>query len=86
MKYICAVYDRAAECFGNPFFVSATGLAIRDFTIEVNRDAKENLLSQHPLDFELYCLGEFDEAIGEFTNSRRKLVDAVAVHNVPSDK
>lgn len=79
MKFICAVYDKGAECFGSPFVVPATGLAVRNFTDEVNRDAENNPLFHHPLDFSLYCLGTYDEVTGAVECDARKLVDAVAV-------
>lgn len=86
MKFICAVYDKAAECFGNPFVVPATGMAVRQFADEVNRDAPENPLFNHKIDFSLYTLGEFNEVNGELIPNVSKLVDAVGVRAKPDDK
>lgn len=63
---ICAVRDRAADCFGQPFFVPAIGGAIRSFGDEVNRKAEGNSLAAHPEDFDLYELGTFDDNTATF--------------------
>lgn len=62
MKHIMVtVYDRAAETYGRPMFVPAIGTAIRSFTDEVNRNDPNNQLYNHPDDFDLYELGEYDD-------------------------
>lgn len=63
---IVAVRDSAANAFSRPFFVPATGMAVRSFTDEVNRNAPDNPMFAHAGDFELYELGEFDEETGLF--------------------
>lgn len=63
---IVAVRDRAADCFGMPNFVASIGGAIRSFADEINRKADNNPLSMHPEDFDLYELGEYDDASGSF--------------------
>lgn len=65
MRYkIVAIRDRAADAFGVPNFVVAVGAAIRTFGDECNN--KESPLGQHPEDFDLYSLGEFDDADASF--------------------
>ena len=67
MKYvICAVKDAAAQAFARPMFFPSTGVAIRSFCDEINRDEKDNQLFHHPEDFDLYHLGEFDDNEGLF--------------------
>jgi len=63
---ICSVYDRAAQAYGRPMFVPTTGVAIRSFTDEVNRNDSENQLHNHPDDYDLYCFGTFDDNTGLF--------------------
>lgn len=71
MRYkILAVRDRALDAYGQPFFASSTGGAIRSFADEINRKAEGNQLNKHPEDFDLYYLGEFDDNTGEFDPSR----------------
>ncbi|WNK12573.1 MAG: nonstructural protein [Microvirus sp.] len=67
MKLILAsVKDRAAEAYGRPMFVPSSGVAIRSFSDEINRDNADNQLFNHPDDFDLYEFGEFDDSTGLF--------------------
>jgi hypothetical protein len=63
---ICTVKDRAADAYGRPMFVPSTGVAIRSFSDEINRNNADNQLYNHPDDFDLYELGEFDDNSGLF--------------------
>ena len=63
---LCTVKDRAADAFGRPMFVPSVGVAIRSFSDEVNRSDADNQLFNHPDDFDLYELGEFDDNSGQF--------------------
>lgn len=66
-KIVCAVFDHAIGTFGQPFFVPATGAAVRSFSDEVNRAAEDNNLYNHPSDFDLCHLGSFDDEQGLFS-------------------
>lgn len=71
MKYkIIAVRDRAADVFSQPQFVLNTGAAIRSFGDQIKNKAADNPLNQHPDDFDLYALGEFDDETAEFSTTR----------------
>lgn len=63
---VCAVYDRAAEAFSRPVFVQSTGMMVRSFSDEVNREAEDNPIFHHPEDFDLFHLGSFDDSTGRF--------------------
>ena len=63
---ICSIRDSAADAYGRPFFLSSVGVAIRSFTDEVNRSSEDNQIYQHPEDFDLFELGEFDDTTGRF--------------------
>lgn len=63
---IIAVRDIQANVYGQPNFVASIGGAIRSFADEINRPAQDNVLYQHPEDFEMYHLGEFNDANAEF--------------------
>jgi len=67
IQYICTVKDRAADAYGRPMFVPSTGVAIRSFSDEINRNAADNQLYNHPDDFDLYELGSFDDNTGLFS-------------------
>ena len=60
---IVAVFDSAAQAYSTPAFVSATGLAVRQLSSDVNR-ASDAPIFTNPDDFELYHLGEFDDETG----------------------
>jgi len=63
---LCSVKDRAADAYGRPMFVPSVGVAIRSFSDEINRQDADNQLYNHPDDFDLYELGEFDDNSGKF--------------------
>ena len=63
---VVSIYDRAAGVYGRPGFVPSAGVAVRDFTDEVNRAADDNQLYKHPDDFDLYSLGGFDDNAADF--------------------
>nr|QJB19386.1 MAG: nonstructural protein [Microvirus sp.] len=66
IKFVCSVYDRAAQVYSAPFYVPHRNVAIRDFTDEVNRAASDNVLHKHPDDYDLYALCTFDDSDGHF--------------------
>lgn len=61
-----AVFDRAVEAYGQPFFVKTVGEAVRSFIDEVNRDG--STFKKHPADYNLYLVGEFDDSTGAVSN------------------
>jgi len=67
LKYkLIAIRDRVADIFGTPNAVANLGQAVRSFSDEINRDDPSNMLAKHPDDFDLYHLGEYDDAHGTF--------------------
>ena len=64
---LCTVKDRAADAYGRPMFVPSTGIAIRSFSDEVNRNDENNQMYNHSDDFDLYELGTFDDNTGLFS-------------------
>lgn len=65
---VVSVFDSAAQAFGRPVFVPSTGVAIRSFMDEVNRQAPDNQMYLHPDDFTLYYIADFDESDSVFVN------------------
>lgn len=53
------VYDSAAGAYVAPFFLAATGQALRQFTDAVNDPASS--LCQHPEDYTLYEIGTYED-------------------------
>lgn len=70
VSVVVAVKDLAVGAFSRPVFVPSVGVAMRSFRDEVMRQAKpgENQMFDHPEDFELWLLAEFDEDTGVFTS------------------
>lgn len=65
-RCVLAVFDSAIQAFGQPIFVPAIGAGVRSFSDEVNRSAADNQLANHPEDFELHYVADFDDESGEF--------------------
>jgi len=65
--FVVSVLDVAAQAYGRPAFVQALGAATRSFVDEVNRSSADNVMFNHPQDFQLFHLGEFDDSNGRFT-------------------
>jgi len=63
---VCAIRDRAADVFGQPFFTASTSTAIRSFTDLVNDNRDGNMISSHPEDFDLFYLGTYDDKVPKF--------------------
>lgn len=61
---VFAVFDKKAEMFYNPFFMKATGLALRGFSDMINANDNSQY-ALHPEDFNLFELGVFDEDTGK---------------------
>lgn len=66
MKHcVVAVWDEKLQAFMRPFYAPRIGGAVRAFTDEVNRDGSE--MGQHPEDYTLFELGEWNDEDGLFT-------------------
>jgi len=67
MRYkVVAIRDRAIGTYSVPQFVASIGVAVRGFTDAVNNRSPENALANHPEDFDLFELSEFDDDTGRF--------------------
>ena len=59
-----SVYDSKAEVYGTPIFFATKGLATRAFEDQCNKS--DSPIAQHPGDFTLFHVGEFDVDTGKF--------------------
>lgn len=67
--YVIATRDIKSNVYGIPMFVPHLGQAIRSFGDECKRKGDQNnVLSNHPEDFELIHLGHYDDTTAVFTN------------------
>ena len=63
--HIVAIRDIKANVFAQPYFVASIGGAIRSFGDECSRAAPDNIMYNHPHDFELYKIGTYDDNNGK---------------------
>lgn len=66
MMSIVSIYDHVAKVYSRPVFVQSEAAAIRSFSDQVNNAEPNNELYRHAGDFDLFCLGQFDDSNGEF--------------------
>lgn len=79
MKFtIISVRDIVANCYSTPTYHQSKGSALRAFSSEVNRADENNNIYKYPGDYELYCLGYFDDEYATFEplSNPEKLGDA----------
>lgn len=69
--HIVVMRDIVANVFAQPAFTPNLGGAIRAFGDQCRDKSAQNLVGQHPADFELYELGTYDD-----TNASFKLHEA----------
>lgn len=66
MRYVViAIRDRAADTYTAPSFAVSIGAAKRSFRDLIN-SGSDAPVCKHPEDFDLYLLGEFNDADGLF--------------------
>ena len=61
-QYIFSVRDRVADVYGPPLFAASDAVCIRSIRAAAHGD--ESLMRYASADFDLYCIGEFDDASG----------------------
>lgn len=68
-----SIYDKPAKTYQQPWVAPHDVQAIREITKAVNDPRPENMLYVHVKDFELYCIGEFNQDTGDITPENRLL-------------
>lgn len=63
-KIIC-IRDVKLEAFGQPFTTPSIGTAMRSFE-DATKPGGDTDISKHPTDFELYCLGTYNDENAKF--------------------
>lgn len=69
-----SIYDKKAATFNAPFNAPTEVHAMRNFSMEVNRNDQGNTLNFAPNDFALYQVGEFNDRTGQVENSTPQLI------------
>lgn len=75
--HIFSIRDIKAEQFSQPFFAIAPGAALRGFADGAN--GKDEVISAHPEDYELWFLGTFETDDGSMDVQARAEFRARAV-------
>lgn len=78
---IYSVFDTKVANYGRPWYAYQDAAAIREFSDAVN-DASNpaNQWNKHPEDFQLFCIGAFDDATGALSShAPLALINAAAV-------
>lgn len=65
---IFSLRDSKMAAFMQPFFAPTEAVALRLCSDLVNQADKQNQVALHPDDFELFQLGEWDDASGALTS------------------
>lgn len=60
--FLFSVLDSKVGAYAAPFVCRTKGEAVRSFT-EARKDA-QSMVSKYPADYRLFCVGEWDEALG----------------------
>lgn len=70
---VYTVYDSKIEAYMSPFLMQTKGQAIRAFSDTVNDPDSKNGFHQHPEDFTLFEIGEYDDQTGVYTMHEAKI-------------
>lgn len=74
MKTLCALYDRATEAYAPIMTTHTRNEALRSFRHECQN--KESPIAQHPTDYELHVVGQFNDQTGEIIPHKELLARA----------
>lgn len=86
MIYRCySVRDLKAAAFAPPFFLGRDEVALRTFR-DALRDPSHPM-AQHPEDYVLYYLGEFDDETGSITGSQQPVaLQSAGAPSIPEEE
>ncbi len=73
-RSLYCVRDSAMAAVHAPFMAPSDGVAMRSFRDECTRKREGNMMAEHPEDFELYCVGEYEEDTGVLIPSEPRML------------
>ena len=79
---IFTIHDKKAEAHFPPFYMPNLSMAIRTFGDMVNN--AESQISNHPEDYTLYELGEWEDNDATFTIHKEKISHGNGIEFVPA--
>jgi hypothetical protein len=71
---IFTLYDKTSKKSEKLFLANTTGEAERQFLDAITMSPDGSLLKSHPGDFDLYCVGDYNESAPDITVVERTLV------------
>ena len=72
MYIVLATYDKKTETFSGPFITKKIAAAMRDFSDECKNE--KSYLAQHPEDYSLWRIGEYDEEHGTMKETEKEKI------------
>lgn len=81
MLRVYSLFDRKMREFG-ALVLAPTDGAVKRGLLEAFRSGRVSTLSQYPADFELHCLGTFDESSGELVGEKSKATGLCSVEEL----
>lgn len=85
VKMYC-VRDVKVGGFNNPFCFVNDAVAVRSFEALVNEPSQESMISKYPGDYDLYCVGIFDQDTGLMSSMQPEhVISAAALVKTPGD-
>lgn len=78
---VFSVLDIKAECFGAPFFQLNNAVAQRIIQNMVNDRTTQ--VGMNPEDYQLYCIGEWNDQDGVITPTKSKVLDVITLQKQP---
>ena len=64
MMRLYSIRDAKTKAFSTPFFQQNDETALRMFRDELHGANGPSMLSKHPEDFDLYCVGDWNDTSG----------------------
>jgi len=83
---VFSIFDSKAEIFWTPRFYLNAGVALRDFADAVTATKGDNALAQHPEDYTLFEIGNWDENGGDWIGYDAKIALGVGIEYVNREK
>jgi hypothetical protein len=80
---VYSIYDEKVRAFASPFFMPNDAVALRAFADNVNKE--DSSIHEHPEDYTLFCLGNFDDQTGEISSEKKSLGNGVQFKSVKEE-
>jgi len=76
MKSLYSVFDQVSKLWGLPFHSHNNKTAVRDFATAAQDPNTQ--IAKNPADYQLYCVGSFDESSGVIISTSPDLIGSAS--------